>query len=381
MKLLNQKSFKFILYIFAVIIGVLSLWYSNDLVNKLQEEERRKVELWAEAMREIQDVDLDGEISLIVFKILQENKTIPVILVSENGTTTCSNLDTSKVEDPEYIEEQLKIMKEQHPPIYIKYVEGHQDILYYKDSIILTQLTYYPYIQFSVVFVFMIVAFFAFSSTQKAEENQLWVGMSKETAHQLGTPISSLLAWLEMLRMQDSESKVLFEVEKDVKRLETITERFSKIGSTPQLTKIDIIPVLQNAVSYLRNRSSSRVQFFENYNHKGSCEIPLNAALFEWVIENLCKNAIDAMGGKGEIKITLNTSHSHITIDLSDTGKGISKHKFKSVFKAGYTTKKRGWGLGLSLAKRIIEYYHKGKIFIKSSEPGKGTTFRIVMHR
>jgi len=381
MKVSSGRFFKFSLFIAAILIGAISLWYSNNLVVSLQQEERKKVELWAEAMREIEDVDLDGQISLIVFKIMQENNTIPVILVSENGNITHANLDSAKSIDPEYIDKQIEIMKEQHMPIYIEYSEGHYDTLYYKDSIILTQLSYYPYIQFGVVSLFILVSFFAFRSSQKAEENQLWVGMSKETAHQLGTPISSLLAWIEMLKMKDEDSALLHEVEKDVKRLETITERFSKIGSTPKLSQADIIETLKNSITYLRNRTSSRVKYLEHYDLTGPQDIPLNVALFDWVIENLCKNAIDAMGGVGQIDLFVSGNSTQIIIDVKDSGKGINKRYFKSVFKPGFTTKKRGWGLGLSLGKRIIEYYHAGKIYVKSSEPGKGTVFRIILKR
>ncbi|PLW98672.1 MAG: ATP-binding protein, partial [Marinilabiliales bacterium] len=242
------------------------------------------------------------------------------------------------------------------------------------------QLSYYPYIQLGVIFLFILVSYFAFSVSRKAEQNQVWVGMSKETAHQLGTPISSLLAWLELLKIEGVRQDVYQEVEKDVKRLETITERFSKIGSAPVLKPINIVEVIDNAVQYIKSRASKKIQFVVDQPND-EILIPLNVALFEWVIENICKNAIDAMDGNGTIEINVQDHTQVVYIDIKDTGKGIPKSKFKTIFQPGYTTKERGWGLGLSLTKRIIESYHSGKVFIKSSELGKGTVFRIALKR
>jgi len=376
-----KKTSKLLLFILAIFIGGGSLWFSNDLVIRLQQGERAKIELWAEAMREIQDVDLDGEISLIVYKILQENTTIPVILVGENNKLTWANLDSAKAQNEAYVQEQLVEMKNQQQPIVINYAEGHQDILYYKDSLLLTQLSYYPFIQFGVVALFILVSFFAFRNSQRADENQLWVGMSKETAHQLGTPISSLMAWIEILKLKDEDDNLITEVENDVKRLETITERFSRIGSTPELATMDVISILTNSVNYLKNRTSRQVSYILQYNAEIPQFIPLNKALFEWVIENLCKNAIDAMRGAGQITITVTNTQNTVLIDIKDTGKGIPKRDYKTIFRPGFSTKKRGWGLGLSLARRIIENYHRGKIYVKQSELGSGTTFRILLRR
>jgi len=377
-----KPSAKFLLFLLAIVIGSASLIYTNKLVKKISLEERKKIELWAQAYKEIQQVDLNQEISLVVFNMIYENKTIPVILLdNENKIIGHSNLDTTKVDNEEYLQKQLEIMKSQHEPIEIDYYQGQQNYIYYKDSFLLTQLFYYPFIQFGVIFLFITVSFYAFRNARKAEENQLWVGMTKETAHQLGTPISSLIAWIEILKLNEEDANLVNEVEKDVKRLETITERFSKIGSTPQLIPTNIIEVLKNSISYLKLRTSSKITYNLNFYEYQEIIIPINVSLIEWVIENLCKNAIDAMTVSGSITITLENTNQQFAIDVQDTGKGIPKRNFKKVFHPGYTTKKRGWGLGLSLAKRIIEVYHQGKIFVKYSEPGRGTIFRIILKK
>jgi signal transduction histidine kinase len=260
-------------------------------------------------------------------------------------------------------------------------LEGDYLLLYHNESNILRNLRYYPFIQLIVVVIFILVAYFAFSATQRAEQNQVWVGMSKETAHQLGTPISSLMAWIELLKLQNVDENLIREFEKDTQRLEKITERFSKIGSKPELLPINVAEVLSSTVNYLKTRSSNRIKFETLFSEADVVETPLNAALFSWVIENLCKNAIDAMDNQGTITIGLKEKNGTVVIDITDTGKGVHKSQFKTIFQPGYSTKKRGWGLGLSLAKRIVENYHKGKIFIKWSEIGKGTTFRIVLNR
>lgn len=377
-----SPNIKFILLIMAVVIASLSLFYTNIIVKKLANEERKKIELWAEAYKEIQEIDLDGEISTTVFKIIQENRNIPVILTDENNKVIAhANLDSTKAENLAYLAKQIEIMKADKDPIVIDYYHGQKNYIYYKDSFLLHQLLYYPYIQLGIAILFVVAAFFAFRSSQKAEENQVWVGMSKETAHQLGTPISSLIAWVELLKMKDEDQTLVKEVDKDVKRLETITERFSKIGSTPVLKPTNIVEILENSVEYLKRRTSSKVSYKLNFDTSQNIEIPLNVALFEWVVENICKNAIDAMSSIGSITLKLTENPKNIFIDITDTGKGIGRRKFKTVFRPGYTSKKRGWGLGLSLAKRIVEIYHKGRIFVKSSEIGKGTTFRIILQK
>lgn len=368
------------LFLLAIAIGVVSLWYTRQLVDKLAAEEEKKVMLWANATKALVTAEANFDFML---GIIKDNETIPVILVDDKGEITASrNLDSTRENDPAYLEKELAEMKEQHEPIRILYDEVNQryNYLYYKNSIILTQLKEYPYYQLSVIALFILVSYLAFSSSRKAEQNRVWVGMSKETAHQLGTPISSLHGWMTLLREQASgeQTETLNELEKDISRLELIAERFSKIGSEPVLKSSNLHEVLHHALSYLQSRASSRVQFVLK-----PVDVPvtvrLNIPLFEWVIENICKNAIDAMGGDGTITVAIEKVDKQVWIDITDTGKGIPSSKFKTVFKPGYTTKKRGWGLGLSLAKRIVEEYHKGKIFVKESIPGKGTTFRIIL--
>ncbi len=367
----------------AVVIGGLSLWYTNILIEELSVEERNKVELWAEATKQlISSEDVNQDLGFLV-KVITDNETVPVMLVDENGEIIESrNLDSVKSNDNEYLLEQKAIMGEQHERLEIILPDDHKNYIYYKDSILLTKLFYYPFIQLGVIFLFILVSYFAFSASRKYEQNQVWVGMAKETAHQLGTPISSLMAWVELLKIKkDADLQMISEVEKDISRLEIITDRFSKIGSTPVLKDVNIIDVLETSVNYIKSRSSKKVIFNMNFINQKEVVAPMNVSLFEWVVENLCKNAIDAMNGAGEISIDISDHVQVIYIDIKDTGKGIPKSKYKTVFQPGYTTKQRGWGLGLSLTKRIVEFYHSGKIFIKSSEINKGTTFRLVLNK
>ena len=382
MILYTQKLWwKRMLFLTAVCIGIISLWYTHRLVQKLAHEEEKKVLLWANATKAL--LKSEGDFNFLL-DIIKDNETIPTILVDDNGKYISSrNLDSIKSTNEKYIAEQLQIMMAQHEPIKILYDEKnhHYNYLYYKNSIILTQLKEYPYYQLTIISVFILIAYFAFSASRKAEQNQVWVGMSKETAHQLGTPISSLSAWINLIRETEkaAQEELLIELENDVKRLERITERFSKIGSAPVLKSENIGEVLSNSIAYLKPRVSEKV-VFELFNDEPEATALMNIPLFEWVVENLCKNAIDAMTGEGKIVMKIVSEAEKVTIDISDTGKGISQSKFKTVFKPGFTTKKRGWGLGLSLAKRIIEEYHKGKIFVKESEPNKGTIFRIILN-
>ncbi len=378
----KKQRWKLLLLIIAVIIGVSSMWYTNKLVKKLSYEERKKVKLWAQGMKQLADIDDPDEDVSFIFEVIRNNETVPVILVDENDIIISARpADLLKPNDLEYNKRLLEKMKKDHEPIEIILSKGHKNYIYYKDSILLNQLFYYPFIQLGVIFLFILVSYFAFSASRKAEQNQVWVGMSKETAHQLGTPISSLMAWVELLKMKNIDKQLVTEVDKDVKRLETITERFSKIGSAPVLSKANIIDVLNNSISYIKTRSSDKVVFNLNFSSSDEIFVPVNISLFEWVIENLCKNAIDAMNGSGTINISV-TDHTQIVyIDIKDTGKGIPKSKYKTIFQPGYTTKQRGWGLGLSLTERIIEFYHSGKIFVKSSEINNGTTFRIALKK
>jgi signal transduction histidine kinase len=296
----------------------------------------------------------------------------------QGDTTTTRNIDPIKLKSPEALQRQLKKMKAAHDPIEVPLAEGEVSYIYYRDSTILTKLQYFPYVQLGVILLFIVVSYFAFSASRKAEQNQVWVGLSKETAHQLGTPTSALIAWIELLRMKKLDDEILEEFEKDVGRLGKITERFSKIGSQPEMLMTSLNGVIKNAVSYIESRSSDRIKI-ELKIPVNELTVPINPELFEWVIENLCKNAIDSMNGKGLIAIEITDEEKEIQIDVSDQGKGIPKSRQKRIFKPGYTTKERGWGLGLSLSKRIIETYHGGKIFVHHSEMHKGTTFRILL--
>jgi hypothetical protein len=378
----RKQRWKLILLLIALFIGIGSLWYTNQLVKKLSVEEKKKVELWAEATRQISDFNTEpGDISFAL-SVLTNNTTVPVILTDGNNQVISTrNLDSLLSEDASYLKKELQIMKEQHEPITISFASNQKNYIYYKDSYILTQLRFYPYFQLLVIALFLIVSYLAFSSSRNAEQNQVWVGMAKETAHQLGTPLSSLMAWLEYLKSQEYPEEHISEIEKDISRLNTITERFSKIGSAPALKKENLTEVLQNSINYIKTRSSSRIIFTLTNKQNYNVEAPLNVALFEWVLENIFKNAIDAMGGEGSINVLITDQQQFAYIDITDSGKGISKSKYKTVFKPGYTSKSRGWGLGLSLSKRIVEEYHAGEIFVKSSEQNKGTTFRIVLKK
>lgn len=378
----RKQKLKLGLFIIAVIIGLGIILYSGNLVSKLAEQERGRIEIWAESIKELSEIDLDIQVSPTINKILVDNKTIPVMLLDNEETIIdFRNISERDSKDSVSLYRELAKMKEQNDPIIIEYSAGHKNYVYYKDSYLLTMLFYYPFIQITVVIFFIVISYLAFSSSRRAEENQLWAGMSKETAHQLGTPISSLVAWIELLKLKKTDPKLIEEVQKDVKRLETITERFSGIGSTPVLIRQDLHDIISNSVQYLQSRTSGKVNYILNYNTKRELLIPVNESLFEWVIENMCKNAIDAMQGKGEITISVSEKKEKVFVDIQDTGKGITKSQHKTIFKPGYTTKKRGWGLGLSLVKRIIETYHSGRIFVKASELNKGTTFRLVLNK
>jgi len=379
---LFQNKWKLAILLVALVISGAFMWYTNQMVSKLEREERQKIQIWAEANKELQETPLTGEVSLYMFKIISENKTIPRILVDGKGKIINSmNLKSGKENDSIYLAHELELMRDQNEPIEIELSDNQKNYIYYKDSVLLTDLHFYPFLQFFIIFLFLTVVYFALSVSKRAEQNQLWVGMSKETAHQLGTPISSLLAWVELLKSREGDTTLVNEVGKDVKRLEKITERFSRIGSAPVLQETNICSVIKNASEYLRLRTSSRVDYVQEFPEGENVVVPINTELFEWVIENLWKNALDAMNNIGEIVVTIRQNEHSVFIDITDTGKGIPKSKFKNVFKPGFTTKVRGWGLGLSLAKRIIENYHKGKIYIRHSEIGRGTTFRIVLNK
>ena len=379
----HKARWKLALLIFAVIIGLVSLLYTNNLVKRLKTEERKKVEIWAEAPRQIASTsDTTSRYFEFLLSIIEGNNTIPVILTDGfDSIISANNFDTTRINDIDYLRAKLARFKEKNEPIVIDLGDGTINLIYYNDSVILRQLIYYPYVQLSIIVLFILVSYFAFSSSRKAEQNQVWVGMSKETAHQLGTPTSSLSGWVEVLQMKHPEVEIASEMAIDISRLEKITERFSKIGSRPDLATGDVITIVKQTIDYLRSRASSRISFTLKSISDSEIMIPVNASLFSWVIENVCKNAIDAMEGVGEVVINVSDIQDNAIIDICDTGKGIAKSAHKKVFSPGYTTKTRGWGLGLSLAKRIIEDYHRGKIFVRYSEPGRGTCIRIMMKK
>jgi len=374
----RKKTWKFWLLIFAIIIGISSLFVTNSLVKSLAYEEKKKIEIWAYATNQMVNISDDGNFSLAI-KVMESNENIPIILADENDSIlNHRNLNPISEITAEYLQKQLIIMKAQNAPIEIKVYEDYKQLLYYKDSILLTRLRYYPMFQLGLISLFMFIAYLAFSSARKAEQNQVWVGMAKETAHQIGTPLSSLMAWVELLKSKAETRDMVKEMEKDIARLETITDRFSKIGSKPALEEKDIVELVVEATNYLKSRLPDKVQF-EILDGKSPIIVPVSTVLLNWVIENICKNAVDAMKGEGLIKIKIEEELSRVNIHINDSGKGIEPGLINSIFKPGVTSKKRGWGLGLSLAKRIIEDYHKGRIFVKSSVEGEGTTFCICL--
>ncbi len=346
-------------------------------------EERKSVQVWAEATQILANSDINSNQNItFLVEIINRNTTIPILVTdSLDQISFTRNISFTEENKDRILSRELEKMKEENEPFLLNVSETETQYLYYRDSVLLENLKYYPVVQFAVIFLFILVAYLAFNSSRNAEQNQIWVGMSKETAHQLGTPISSLMAWVELLKMQNIDENLVKEFEKDTQRLEKITERFSKIGAVPELVMTDVGEAIRSSVEYLKTRSSGKVKYIMDCDEQKTFEAPMNTSLFSWVIENLCKNAIDAMNSVGTIRISITEKAEQIFIDVSDTGKGISKAYFKTIFQPGFTTKRRGWGLGLSLAKRIVENYHKGKIFIKQSEINKGTTFRIILRK
>jgi len=377
----NKTIGKLFLLLFAVLIGMGSLIYTENLVRKLKKEERKNVELWAEATKLISLPATTQNVEFLSL-IIDNNNTVPVILTDESDNIIdARNFSSERIGDKKYLIKNLNKIKEKNQPITITLENGHYNLIYYKDSIILTMLRYYPYIQFGIIIFFILVSYLAFRSSRKADQNQVWVGMSKETAHQLGTPTSSLAGWIEILQQKHPEISITKELSLDVERLEKVTERFSRIGSKPALASENIIEIISRTIDYLKLRTSSKVKIIIDYNRNIKIFVPLNPALFEWVIENVFKNAVDSMEGSGVITVRITETEKQALIDISDTGKGIPKSAFNKIFNPGFTTKQRGWGLGLSLAKRIIEEYHNGKIFVRHSEVGKGSCIRIMMNK
>ncbi len=495
---LRKRRWKLFLFAFALLIISASLYYTSILVNEIRKDERKNVEIWADAIHQKADlvnftndlfeqikneerkrVSIVAEAQRRIFKatsnedlnfflsIIGENNTIPVIVTDETGKVMnarnididpgkildgqvkqdfsvyppivvtyylnkkiflyykdsnifaqlkkglddlirsffsevvlnsasvpviitdstgkfvyqSGNIPPEKLNDKVWVEKTLKSMASQNTPIKVDLADTGVHYIFYQDSFLLTQLKYYPIVQLGVIFVFLLIAYLLFSYARKSEQNQVWVGMAKETAHQLGTPLSSMVAWMELLKLKGLDEETVREIEKDVQRLETITDRFSKIGSAAKLEKTNIVAVVYDTVGYIRSRISAKVIFDIKPGPGQEILIPLNLHLFEWVIENICKNAVDAMEGNGNVNIEITDDVDHIHIDITDTGKGIPKSRFKTIFRPGYTSKTRGWGLGLTLTKRIVENYHSGKIFVKSSTINKGTTFRIILKK
>ena len=376
----KKQRWKQILLLAAILIGVGSLWYTNLLVDEIQETERQKVELWAEAIRILNSADFETDLAFPFF-VIERNTHIPVILTdSEGNILNHKNLDSTRVQDPSYLQRQLEHARIENDSLAINLGNDEYQYIFYRDSIVLRKLIFFPYVQLGVIMLFILVSYIAFSVSRKAEQNEVWTGMSKETAHQLGTPISSLMGWMELLEESKLEPSTVREMKKDASRLEKITDRFSKIGSKPTLKETDLNRILSSSLEYIKSRGSERIEYLLDVPQK-SFMARINETLFEWVIENLCKNAVDAIQGDGKVILHAVETEKNVIVDVEDTGKGIPKSRFRTIFKPGYTTKRRGWGLGLSLSKRIIESYHHGKIFVLSSDPYKSTVIRISLKK
>lgn len=365
----------------SFIIVALILWNTYTFFQKFKHEERSKMEILAKAYENLNKADLNTDITLESL-IAESNTNIPMIITDENSTINLfSNLDSLKSKKKNYLKKQLAIMKNQNMPIVVSYKGNNPQYIYYRDSDLLTKLKYYPLALLLILFLFAGIIYLLFKSNKIATQNKLWTGMAKETAHQIGTPLSSLMGWIEILKLENTVSeKYISEMEKDINRLNTITQRFSKIGSIPKLSKHNLVEVTKTTFTYLKHRSSKQISFYFHTQNKPITAF-INLQLYSWVIENLLKNAIDAMEGKGKLELKIKELPKHIKITIKDSGKGITKSFQNKIFLPGFTTKKRGWGLGLSLAKRIIEDYHNGKIFVEKSEIGKGTSFAIVLKK
>lgn len=385
----NKAMYKILILVVALVIGGISLVYTNFLVSKLKEREKTLIDLYAKSLEYLANASLDENVNFISSEIIEVNTSIPVILTGEDqvplGPNNSRNIrfpaNASEEKKMEILLDELDLMKSENDPIPVV-AFGVTQYIFYRNSDLLYQLRWYPYVQLSVIAVFAFGAYYLFSVSRRAEQNRVWVGLAKETAHQLGTPLSSLVAWLEYFKEKDKykDDPVFEELEKDVQRLEVVTKRFSNIGSVPSIREEDIMDALEKIVSYLQKRISTKIQMSIKSDIPAGTMVELNRSLFQWVIENVCKNSADAIEGKGSIILELNgPENGQLFLDISDTGKGISKARIAQIFRPGVSSKARGWGLGLTLAKRIIEEYHGGRIFVKSSQANKGTTFRIVL--
>lgn len=383
-----SKGWRVLFLLIATFIVMVSMLFTNHIANSLAREERNKVEIWAEATRQFIMADENTNIDFFS-DIIEQNTTIPVYMTDAEGNLLFSrNVHEPKRNVAAFYAEKIKSLQASEKPIEVRISPNVVQYIYYEDSTLLKQLYYFPYVQFAVIFLFVLIVIYMLSTAQHNEQNRVWAGLSKETAHQLGTPISSLNACSELLKINHPDDELVYEMDKDIQRLQAIADRFSKIGSDPVLTSTNLMQVLVDSVDYMRSRTSEQVRYEVKLNGQvlsQEDELPqimvmMNRTLMEWVVENLCKNAVDAMENKGTITLSVQETGDKLLLDISDTGKGIGRKHLRDVFKPGYTTKKRGWGLGLSLAKRIIEQYHKGKIFVKQSVSGEGTTFRIILH-
>lgn len=374
---LNWKTY---LIIIAMCIVSASLYYTNQLAGKLAIEEKKKVELLVEGIKTLSKATNDQDLAF-VSGVITQNTTIPLIIAdSKNNIIDYRNIDTTGVKDiKKFLNDKIVEFKDKHAPITSDFAFG-KDYVYYGESYLLTQLRYFPYVQLAIIFLFLIVVLIALSTAHRSIQNQVWVGLSKETAHQLGTPLSSIEAWMELLKESSAHDEAVAEMQKDVDRLKLVADRFSKVGSPPKMEEENLIIRLRNMVEYMQKRAPSKV-LIQLESPEEDIPVNISGPLFDWVVENLMRNSLDAMSGQGAITVKVTNLQTAVYIDVTDTGKGIAKHQIKKVFNPGFTTKKRGWGLGLSLSKRIIEKYHHGSLFVKFSEPGKGTTFRIILRR
>lgn len=368
-----------LLVLLAFCIVATTLWYTNNLANKLKIEEQKKVALWAKATKELSDMNNSNYDVGFVFEVVNNNTTVPVIQVNELGDIIAHrNINKPHTEDE--LQKQVKLMKRKYLPIEIELINGTKEYIYYKDSRLLQNLKNFPFFILSIIAAFIIIAYFAFSNARIAEQNKVWTGMAKESAHQIGTPLSSLLGWLEYLKENKIEQSVTSEIEKDLSRLSVIASRFSKIGSLPKLNKINLIPVLDSSINYMQKRASSKISI-RLISNSPQVNAKINLDLFEWVIENIIKNSMDAINETGKIVVKIIENKKTIFIDIIDNGKGVKKTLFKQIFEPGFTSKKRGWGLGLSLVRRIIKDYHKGDVSLLKSTPNQETIIRIVLNK
>lgn len=374
-----RQNFRLFFIILSLILAGAFLYISNSLMKALEEEERNRMEIWAEATRQLANEDVDSDMSLVL-KVIQSNTTIPVIILDDKGELLWMiNMDSQIADTVSFVSQRVKELSNKKNLIEVVISDDVKQYLYYDDSVLLKRLQYYPYVQLAIMMLFMIIAFIAFSSIKRSEQNQVWVGLTKETAHQLGTPISSLMAWVAILKEGPMSEDIRIEMDKDISRLSTIADRFSKIGSKPKLENLDLNMVVTSAFNYMSKRVPIKTQL-KLILAEDQLMAKINPTLFEWVIENLCKNSIDATDGEGVIEISLSKIDDKILLDIKDNGKGIPKNKFNTIFHPGYTTKRRGWGLGLTLVKRIIDEYHHGKIYVVESKPHKSTLIRIELN-